>query len=57
MNINNAKQLGAYRFQCEPDDIKVTVDSDGLVEIMHKPSKSAVYYFIADLDDEDEDED
>ena len=51
MNINNAKQLGAYRFQCEPEDIKVTVDSDGLVEIMHKPSKSAVYYFVDELED------
>ena len=56
MNINGAKRLGAYRFQCEPEDIKVTVESDGLVEILHKPTHVAVYYFVDDFEDEDEED-
>jgi len=44
-----AKYLGMVRFECDQEDIRVTV-SDGVVEILHKPSQAAVYYLIEDLE-------
>lgn len=48
--IGNAKDLGVFRFQCEPEDIQVTVDGD-LVEIRHTPTQAAVYYLQDELED------
>ena len=48
--IGNAKDLGAFRFQCEPEDIRVTVNED-LVEILHTPTQAAVYYLLDELED------
>ena len=44
-----AKELGALRFNCAEDDIKVCVTDGDVVEISHKPSGAAVYYSIDDF--------
>lgn len=51
-----AKELGAVRFNCAEDDIKVCVTDGDVVEISHKPSGAAVYYSIDDFADWEDDE-
>ena len=53
--IENAKVLGALRFGCDEEDIKVTI-GNGIVEVLQKSTGAAIYYLIEDFDDAYEDD-